>query len=221
MNGRDLTLGALAGLAVAGVVAQRRRGSRDREDERIEAFDDHCRDLDYSLMQEGGDIGRRFDRHGGLGYHDTSPERARQIKIEGLGSHPGKTYGETGGGIEGHEIDFWMCAWSDREEALGFFERAQRARTMEQNRDIAEDIAAHLRERHPDLKAVWFYVDPDAGGISKYAGARCSFDLRKVVDWLADHAEDGPYLFGNEDMGYALSWRGPSISPKLLKWVRA
>ena len=31
MNGRDLTLGALAGLAVAGMVAQRRRGSRDRD----------------------------------------------------------------------------------------------------------------------------------------------------------------------------------------------
>lgn len=31
MNGRDLTLGALAGLAVAGMVAQRRRGSRDEE----------------------------------------------------------------------------------------------------------------------------------------------------------------------------------------------
>lgn len=29
MNGRDLTLGALAGLAVAGMVAQRRRGSRE------------------------------------------------------------------------------------------------------------------------------------------------------------------------------------------------
>ena len=29
MNGRDLTLGALAGLAVAGMVAKRRRGSRD------------------------------------------------------------------------------------------------------------------------------------------------------------------------------------------------
>jgi len=29
VNGRDLTLGALAGLAVAGMVAQRRRGSRD------------------------------------------------------------------------------------------------------------------------------------------------------------------------------------------------
>ena len=31
MNGRDLTLGALAGLAVAGLVAQRRRGSRARD----------------------------------------------------------------------------------------------------------------------------------------------------------------------------------------------
>ena len=48
MNGRDLTLGALAGLAVAGMVAQRRRGSRE-----LTLPDNPARDAAFQALAHG------------------------------------------------------------------------------------------------------------------------------------------------------------------------
>lgn len=199
-----------------------RRNSSEYEDEdEADGMDEICQSLDYGLMQEGEDIGRRFDRYGGRGYHDTSPERAAQIKAKGLGAHPGKTY-VSGGGIEGHEVPFWMCAWAHPDVARRLIARGRKANWSYEVYDLlAHELSLHLAERYPNLKVVWFYRDEYGGGISKFAGSRCSFDLRKAVDWLASNASDGPYLFGDPDMGWCLSWDGPTIPPRFLEWVES
>ena len=179
-----------------------------------------CERLDYSLMQSGEDIGRRLDRYGGRGYHDTSPERAALIKREGLGNHPGLTY-HGGGGIEGHESPFWMCAWAHPDVAARLLKRGRENGWRDWvEHEVADALSKHLAQRYPNLKAVWFYETKAGGGISKYAGARCSFDLRKVVEWLSANAEDGPYLYNGQDTGWCLSWDGPRIPPKFLRWTR-
>jgi hypothetical protein len=179
-----------------------------------------CERLDYSLMQSGEDVGRRLDRYGGRGYHDTSPERAALIKREGLGNHPGLTY-HGGGGIEGHESPFWMCAWAHPDVAARLLKRGRENGWRDWvEHEVADALSKHLAQRYPNLKAVWFYETKAGGGISKYAGARCSFDLRKVVEWLSANAEDGPYLYNGHDTGWCLSWDGPRIPPKFLRWTR-
>lgn len=179
-----------------------------------------CNSLDYALMQDGDDIGRRLDRYGGRGYHDTSPERAARIRREGLGNHPGLTY-HGGGGIEGHESPFWMCAWASPDLAARLLKKGRENGWRDWvEHEIADALSKHLAQRYPNLKAVWFYETKSGGGISKYAGARCSFNLRKVVEWLSANAEDGPYLYNGHDTGWCLSWSGPRIPPKFLRWTR-
>ena len=61
MNGRDLTLGALAGLAVAGMVAQRRSGSRDAASEQGADYFDTSRHYNRAVKQSGrGVVSGRF-----------------------------------------------------------------------------------------------------------------------------------------------------------------
>ena len=62
MNGRDLTLGALAGLAVAGMVAKRRRGSRDAASEQgADYFRPATSRSNLSVQQSGnGVVSNRF-----------------------------------------------------------------------------------------------------------------------------------------------------------------
>ena len=131
MNGSTLTLGLVAGLTVAGAVRRRDRGSRSEDDFDTDYWEEQtqelCEGLDYGLMQEGGDIARHFGRRGGRGYHDTSIERAEKIKKEGLGSHPGLTY-HGGGGIEGHEPPFWICAWAQPDFAARMLAKGRRGR---------------------------------------------------------------------------------------------
>jgi ADP-ribose pyrophosphatase YjhB (NUDIX family) len=195
-----------------------RRARRNMSDEDMQ---DVCQSVDYALMQDEDDIGRRFDRYGGRGYHDTSRERAAQIKRQGLGAHPGKTFAG-GGGIEGHEVLFWLCAWAHPDVAKDVLARGERAGWgWEVSSKLADEISKHLAERYPNLKVVWFYRDEYGGGISKFAGSRCSFDLRQVVNWLSANASDGPYLFGDPDMGWCLAWDGPTIPPDFLEWVES
>jgi len=229
MNGSIFTLGAVGALAAMGALSKRGgnsgRGSRSDGNLDLDYWEDQMRDLceslDYGLMQDEDDVDRHFGRRGGRGYHDTSPDRAQKIRKDGLGSHPGLTY-HGGGGIEGHESVFWMCAWSEPDFAARMLAKGREGRwRYEVSSDIADELSKHLAGRHPDLKVVWFYPESSGGGISKYSGARCSFDLRKVVEWLSDNAKDGPYLFGSEDMGYCLSWRGPAIPPKFLRWSKS
>ena len=200
-----------------------RRNPSDEDDFDEDYWDEQlqemCETTDYSLLQEGDDIGH-FDRYGGRGYHETSPERAESIKKEGLGHHPGLAY-PGGGGIEGHESNLWMCAWADPSVATRLLARGRKDNWRWDVADrIADDLSKHLVQKFPDLKVVWFYKDAKGKGLSKYAGTKCSFDLRKTVEWLAANAEDGPYLYGDEYMGYCLSWRGPRIPPKFLRWEK-
>ncbi len=198
-----------------------KRRNPDEDDFDAEYWDEQlqemCESTDYSLLQEGDDIGH-FDRYGGRGYHETSPKRAEDIKKEGLGHHPGLSL-PGGGGIEGHETNLWMCAWADPSLAARLLARGREGDWRWEVADrIADDLSKHLVQKFPDLKVVWFYKDAKGKGLSKYSGAKCSFDLREVVEWLATNAEDGPYLYGDEYMGYCLSWRGPRIPPSFLRW---
>ena len=116
MNGRDLTLGTLAGLAVAGMVAQRRRGSRDAASEQgADYFRPGTSHHDFSVQQSGnGVVSNRFP----------SWANVRRRLQRGCLISPGEFVESDWDAFMGYAFDFtdpihiWRAVTADSVEAL-------------------------------------------------------------------------------------------------------
>jgi hypothetical protein len=178
----------------------KRTSRKPPTDEALECLDRLSRQLDYSLVQEGGDLS---SRPGAKGFHYTSAKGLAQIRQEGLGRHPGYN-------IEEHEVPYWIV--------MPFIEPDAAARMAVKHEDggnVEAELDDLLRQEK-ELRVVWFYREEGMGGATARSGEECvQFDLGKVGDWLAENTES-PHEFGDQAGGYAVAWLGPPIPTHLL-----
>ena len=183
-----------------------------RRDRRLRAlgvppFDEAEYDRLFEESREWYSVGT----YGDTGYSETSPENLEKIKQSGWGVHPASE-----SWIESHEGGVWAAMYLSPEDAWAVHQLRRQGRI-----DDADEIVAKALKAIPDLKVVWYYLDKRHGGTSKERGARFSFDPHEVGEWLEENAEN---VFSFEDgateTGFAITWQGPRIPPRFLKFDR-